>query len=218
MKSYICLDTETTGTNPNNGDKIVEIGCVKIENNKVTDTIFHSYVNPKMPIPVEAIKVHKITDAMVENEKIFSEIAKDLLDFIGETTVVAHNAKFDRSFVNNELDSAGFSIIPESQWIDSLFLSKAIYPGERASLDKLAERMRIDNQNRDTKGHSAIVDAKILADIFVKIIENYNIDSFKVENFAGIKKLDEVKTPRYIYSINEEEEIAHLEILKIINA
>lgn len=218
MKTYICLDTETTGTNPENGDKIVEIGCVKIEDSGITDVFFHKYINPQMPIPPEATKVHKITDEMVKNKPTFDKIAQELLDFIGNHPVVAHNAKFDRGFVNKELKDCGLSIIPESQWIDSLFLSKAIYPGERASLDKLSERLGVDNQDRDKEGHSAILDAKILAEIFVKITQMHDIESFKIKNFFGLNKFDEVRQTRKIYKITPEEEEEHLKILKVINS
>lgn len=161
----IVLDIETTGLNINDGHRIVEIGCVELRNRKRTGRVFHKYINPQRKIDSEAIAVHGITDQFLIDKPIFSKVAQELSDFIGDAYVVAHNGiAFDVRFINNELAPCGINLIQESRVIDSLLIARKKFPGSPASLDALCKRFGISLENR--KLHGALLDAELLASVY----------------------------------------------------
>jgi DNA polymerase-3 subunit epsilon len=162
----ICLDTETTGLNPLEGDRLLEVGCVELVNGKKTGCHFHYLLNPDREIPEEVINIHGITNALVANQPKFSAIAQELLDFLDNSTLVAHNASFDIKFLNFELEKAGYTSL-ENEIIDSLILAKNKFPGQKNSLDNLCRRYNIDNSKRTF--HGALLDAELLADIYIEL-------------------------------------------------
>jgi len=165
-KRYICLDTETTGTLAKQGHKILEIGCIEIVNNRITEKVYHTFLNPEREVDKEAQAIHGITPEKVKNEPKFSNTAENFLSFIKDSILVIHNAPFDLTFLNTELELAGFPKI-ENEIIDTLILARKKYIGERASLDALCKKFEIDATSRTL--HGALMDAKLLAEVFLKL-------------------------------------------------
>jgi DNA polymerase-3 subunit epsilon len=165
-KRYICLDTETTGTLVKQGHKILEIGCIEIVNNRITEKVYHTFLNPEREVDKEAQAIHGITLEKVKNEPKFSNTAENFLSFIKDSILVIHNAPFDLTFLNTELELAGFPKI-ENEVIDTLILARKKYIGERASLDALCKKFEIDATSRTL--HGALMDAKLLAEVFLKL-------------------------------------------------
>lgn len=163
----IVLDIETTGLHLKDGHKIIEIGCVELKNRKRTGRIFHQYINPQRQIDLEAISVHGIKNEALFDKPVFSEIAQDFYDFIGDAFIVAHNGiAFDIRFLNNELKSKGLSI-STNKVIDSLLLARKKFPGSPASLDALCKRFNISLESR--KLHGALLDAELLASVYISM-------------------------------------------------
>ena len=167
MAREIVLDTETTGFDPKTGDRLIEIGCIEIEDLLPTGRSFYALVDPCRLIPAGAFKVHGISDERVRGKPKFHEVAEELLDFIAGDPVVAHNAQFDRSFVNHELGLANRAILEESRWIDTLGLAQKRFPGMHNSLDALCRRFKISLNERTL--HGALIDAKLLAMVYLEL-------------------------------------------------
>jgi len=165
----IVLDTETTGLDPYQGHRMVEIGCIELINRIPSGQVFHRYINPERDIPAEAFAIHGIDNERVKAEKIFAEIADDLLAFLGDAPLVAHNAMFDLGFLNAELDRCGKPPVARERLIDTLLLARRKHPGGSNRLDDLCARYRIDNTRR-TK-HGALLDAELLAEVYVELID-----------------------------------------------
>ncbi|MDA0617565.1 MAG: DNA polymerase III subunit epsilon [Proteobacteria bacterium] len=163
---YVCLDTETTGTLVRKGHRILEIGCVEVIDGVITGNEYHTFLNPECEIDKEAIAVHGITQETVKNEPKFEKIAGDFQSFIENSVLVIHNASFDISFLNNELDLANLHKI-ENEVIDTLILARKKYVGERASLDALCTKFAVDRASRTL--HGALLDAKLLAEVFLQL-------------------------------------------------
>ena len=163
----IVLDTETTGLDPANGHRIVEIGCVEVLNGIPTGATYHAYLDPQRDMPDEAFAVHGLSSAFLTGKPLFADSARALLDFLGDATLVAHNAEFDLRFLNAELDRAGHPSLSLSRVVDTLALARRRHPGSPASLDALCSRYGIDNSRR-TK-HGALLDAEILADVYIEL-------------------------------------------------
>jgi len=162
----VVLDTETTGTDPDRGDRIVEIGAILIEKRKIRrDVIWHRYLNPERPIPEETTRIHGITDEMVKDAPRFFEIADELLAFLRGATLVIHNASFDLKFLASELERAGKPFFADAPVIDTLAYARRRHPGERCSLDALCDRYGVDRSRR-TK-HGALLDAELLAEVYL---------------------------------------------------
>ena len=168
MKEII-LDTETTGLEVKDGHRIVEIGCVELENQIPTNKIFHYYLNPQRKVSENAFKVHGYTDDFLSKQKKFSEICDDFLNFIEGKILIIHNADFDLNHLNNELALLGKRKIDRNNVIDTLELAKDKYPGSQVSLDALCKRFRIDNSKREK--HSAIIDCKLLSKVYINLID-----------------------------------------------
>lgn len=166
----IVFDTETTGLDPDNGDKIVEIGMIEIIDLLPTGKTFHRYVNPMRNMPQEAFKVHGLSENFLRDFPIFgdSEICDEMMDFIQDSQMVAHNAEFDRKFLNAELKNVGLPLIEKARCIDTMVLAKKKFPGAPASLDALCKRFAIDLKDRDK--HGAIIDSKLLAAVYLELM------------------------------------------------
>ena len=195
MKEVI-LDTETTGLSVKDGHRIVEIGCIELENYIPTTQKFHCYLNPERKVSKEALEVHGYSDNFLENKKKFKEIVDEFLDFIKDKKLIIHNADFDLSHLNNELILIGKNKINKENVIDTLDLARDKFPGSSISLDALCKRYRIDNSRR-TK-HSALIDCELLYKVYINLIDqkeptlNFNIkneDSDKInKNIKGYFK------------------------------
>ncbi len=164
----ICLDTETTGLDPKDGHKIIEIACVELVNKVRTGQVFHTYVNPRRDVPQEAFRVHGISTEFLQDKPIFDHVAQKFLDFIKDGTLVIHNAAFDMKFLNHELRLVGLNPIASDFVVDSLTLARKKFPGSPASLDALCKRFNIDITHR-TK-HGALLDTELLCDVYIELM------------------------------------------------
>jgi DNA polymerase-3 subunit epsilon len=163
----IVFDTETTGLNPAGGDRMVEIGCVEIFNRVETGRHFHAYFNPERDMPFEAQEVHGLSNLFLSDKPRFHEKADELLDFIEDSPLVAHNASFDFGFLNFELERTGRAGVPLSRMVDTLTLARTRHPGAKHSLDALCIRFGIDRSQRVK--HGALLDAQLLAQVYVEL-------------------------------------------------
>ena len=163
----IIFDTETTGLSPAGGDRIVEIGCVEMVNQVETGRTFHAYFNPGRPMPSEAEAVHGLSDIFLSDKPEFSETVQDLLDFIGDAPLIAHNATFDFGFLNHELQRCARDPICLSRMVCTLVLARARHPGAKHSLDALCTRFGVDRSHRVK--HGALLDAQLLAQVYVEL-------------------------------------------------
>lgn len=164
----IVFDTETTGLDPVQGHRLIEIGCIELLNRIPSGATFHRYINPERDIPAEAFAIHGIDFERVKNEKVFAHIAEDLMAFLGDSPLVAHNAMFDLGFLNAELARAGRTAVPRDRLVDTLLLARRKHPGGSNRLDDLCSRYKIDNSRR-TK-HGALLDAELLAEVYLELI------------------------------------------------
>jgi DNA polymerase-3 subunit epsilon len=164
----IVFDTETTGLDPLQGDRLVEIGCIEMVNRFPTGKTFHWYFNPQRDMPEAAMKIHGLTGEFLKDKPLFADKADDLVAFLGDAPLVAHNAMFDLAFLNAELERAGRQIVNRERMVDTLLLARRKHPGGSNRLDDLCERYSIDNSRR-TK-HGALLDAELLAEIYVELI------------------------------------------------
>ena len=164
----IVLDTETTGFDPEAGDRIVEIGGVELENHLPTGRTYHQYINPNRSMPKEAFDVHGLSDEFLQDKPKFAEVGQAFLDFVGDAKLVIHNAAFDMKFLNAEFGWMNLQALPYSQAIDTLEIAKRRFPGSPASLDALCRRFGIDNSARTL--HGALLDSEILAEVYLELI------------------------------------------------
>ena len=164
----IVLDTETTGFEPENGDRIVEIGAVELHNHMPTGRTFHEYINPERSMPQEAFAVHGLGDDFLRDKPKFIAIGQKFLDFVGDAKLVIHNAAFDMKFLNAELGWLNLRKLPWEQAIDTLGIARKKFPGSPASLDALCRRFGIDNSSRTL--HGALLDSEILAEVYLELI------------------------------------------------
>jgi len=163
----IVFDTETTGLSAANGDRMVEIGCVELFNRIETGQVFHAYFNPQRAMPAEAQAVHGLSDTFLSDKPLFADSVHALLEFIGDTPLVAHNAQFDFSFLNHELSRCGHPIVLPHRMIDTLAMARTRHPGAKHSLDALCNRYGIDRSHRVL--HGALLDAQLLAQLYVEL-------------------------------------------------
>ncbi|MFP5506664.1 MAG: DNA polymerase III subunit epsilon [Gammaproteobacteria bacterium] len=164
----IVLDTETTGLEPSEGHRIIEIGCVELDNRRFTGRTFHQYLQPDRPIDDGAVEVHGITNAFLADKPRFGDVVQDFLDFVRGAELVIHNAPFDVGFLNHELRllGAGYSLLDGyCSVLDTLALARRLHPGQKNSLDALCKRYAVDNSRREL--HGALLDAEILADVYL---------------------------------------------------
>lgn len=164
----IILDTETTGLDALNGDRLVEIGCVELINRMPTGQTYHVYINPQRAMAREAFEVHGLSTEFLADKPLFAEIIPDFMAFIGDAPLVIHNASFDIGFINAELDRAGHPVVPRERLVDTLLLARRKHPGVSNRLDDLCSRYNIDNSHRTR--HGALLDAELLAEVYIDLI------------------------------------------------
>ena len=164
----IVLDTETTGLDPFEGHRIVEIGGVELFNHLPTGRTYHQYVNPQRDMPEEAFAVHGLSTDFLSDKPVFADIAQAFVDFVGEARLVIHNAAFDMKFLNAELGWADKVALPEAQAVDTLAIARQKFPGAQNSLDALCRRFGVDNSAREK--HGALLDSEILAEVYLELI------------------------------------------------
>ena len=210
----IVLDTETTGISVKDGHRIVEIGCIELDNLIPTKKNFHCYINPERKVSEKALEVHGYTDEFLSDKKKFVEIVDDFLNYIKDKRLIIHNAEFDLSHLNNELKIAGKDNI-KNEVIDTLVLARNKFPGSQISLDALCKRYRIDNSKRTQ--HTALIDCDLLAKVYINLIDQREPTlDFKSEE----KNLTENKDEKVLYykkvvRLSEEEKNQHSKFLKI---
>jgi len=214
----IVLDTETTGLDPLNGDRIIEIGGVEIINLVPTGKVFHSYFNPEREIPADAVRIHGLTGQFLADKPVFAEVVDDFLRFIADAPLVIHNAPFDMGFLNAELSRLGFEPFPASRVIDTLFMARQKFPGAQNSLDALCKRFDIDTSSRGL--HGALLDARLLAEVYLELRggrqQNLSISvTEETKVYPDAIKTREKRQPR-LHKPTEEEIIAHAEFLGAI--
>ena len=214
MKEII-LDTETTGISIKEGHRIVEIGCIELENYNPTSKKFHCYLNPERKVSKQAFEIHGYTDDFLTNKKKFKEVADEFLEFIEEKKLIIHNADFDLSHLNNELNKIGKDKIDKKNVIDTLELARDKFPGASISLDALCKRYRIDNSKRIK--HTALVDCELLYKVYINLIDQkeptLNFSS-KNEDFNIKSKSLEKDYFKKVVSASEEDIKKHKEYLK----
>jgi DNA polymerase-3 subunit epsilon len=164
----IVLDTETTGLDPAEGHRIVEIGAVELVNLVPTGRSFHRYLNPDRAMPAEAFAVHGLSDDFLRDKPRFRDVADEFLDFLGEARLVIHNAAFDMRFLNAELAAAGRPVLPETRAVDTVVIARQRFPGAPASLDALCRRFGVDNSGREK--HGALLDSELLAEVYLELL------------------------------------------------
>lgn len=214
----VVFDTETTGFDPFNGDRVVEIGCVVVEDYIPTGENYHVYINPERDMPTAALNVHGLTEEFLSDKPTFSEIVADFRDFCGDMKLVAHNAEFDMKFINWEMENLGFSTYPASRSIDTLSIARRKFPGANNTLDALCKRFSIDNSNRVK--HGALVDAELLADVYLELMGGRQTGlglmseekDFSKTNGASIEITRSFREPR-AHTASEEELKRHKEFI-----
>jgi DNA polymerase-3 subunit epsilon len=223
----IVFDTETTGLSPLTGDRMVEIGCVELFNRVETGRTYHAYFNPDRPMPSTAEAVHGLSDAFLSDKPFFHETVEELIEFLGDCPLVAHNASFDFGFLNHELGLCGRPLICLSRMVDTLTLARSRHPGAKHSLDALCTRFGVDRSLRVK--HGALIDAQLLAQCYVELtggrqiglgladilVETVDSDSGGPES-VEIERIEiEVRAPRP-HAATEEELLAHARFLSTI--
>jgi len=219
----IVFDTETTGLNPAAGDRLVEIGCVEIFNRVETGRHFHAYFNPERPMPSDAEAVHGLTTIFLSDKPRFADRAEELLEFIEDSPLVAHNAGFDFGFLNHELQQCGRPPVCTSRMIDTLVIARTRHPGAKHSLDALCTRFGVDRSQRIK--HGALLDAQLLAQVYVELTGGRQIGLGLVAETARVDRtpggatvtIREPRVPRPHHAAAEELERHRAFIAQLIN-
>ena len=219
----IVFDTETTGLSPYSGDRMVEIGCVEIFNRVETGRHFHAYFNPEREMPGEAEAVHGLTTIFLSDKPLFVDRAEELLEFIADSPLVAHNAGFDFGFLNFELERCGRGSVSTSRMVDTLTLARSKHPGAKHSLDALCMRFGIDRSHRVK--HGALLDAQLLAQVYVELTGGRQIGlgltavsgSVGMAGEAPPVTVREVREPRPHFAAEAELELHRAFIAKLVN-
>jgi DNA polymerase-3 subunit epsilon len=217
----IFLDTETTGLSPENGDRIVEIGCVELLNRKLTGNNLHFYLNPERDSHEDALKVHGISNEFLKDKPKFGEVADELLEYLQGADLLIHNAPFDVGFINKELELQKRA--PLKTYVksvaDTLAMAKDLFPGKRNSLDALCDRLGVDNSGRTL--HGALLDAELLADVYIYMTRGQDALLIEVEDKSDTKNraavIDMQSLKLTVISASEQELAAHEEVLMQID-
>jgi DNA polymerase-3 subunit epsilon len=216
----IALDTETTGLNPIDGHRVVEIGCIELDNNIPTGKEWHTYLNPERSMPEAAFAVHGLGDKFLSNKPLFKDVSAELLNFIKGAELVIHNARFDIGFLNNELKLVNLPIINIEEAIDTVQLARQTIPGAAASLNALCKRFNIDLSQREK--HGALLDAQLLAEVYLELTGGRQVSlalNQSAQNMALSKNnvKIEVKDLNYVVAaVTKEEDEEHLKMLQKI--
>ena len=212
----IVLDTETTGLSPKKGDRIVEIGCIELINHLPTGKSFHEYINPERVMPEKAYSIHGLSDKFLSDKPVFSDICESFSDFIQTSSLIIHNADFDMSFLNWELDLLNLKPLPMNRSIDTLQLARKRFPGSQVNLDALCRRFEIDNSDRSL--HGALIDAKLLAEVYLELIGGRQ-QSMELSAKIDLVKIDDEKNSveKRPHNSSIEENTLHKQFLKKLN-
>tara|TARA_R110002096_G_scaffold436105_1_gene668042 strand:- start:43921 stop:44604 length:684 start_codon:yes stop_codon:yes gene_type:complete len=192
----VVFDTETTGFDPFNGDRIVEIGCVVVEDYLPTGDVYHAYINPERDMPTAAEQVHGLSEEFLKDHPTFGEIVAGFRDFCGDMNLVAHNAEFDMKFINWEMENLGFPSYPASRAVDTLAIARRKFPGANNTLDALCKRFSVDNSSRVK--HGALLDAELLAEVYLELMGGRQ---------TGLSLVTEGKNPDSVNPVQPREKI-----------
>lgn len=217
----IIFDTETTGLDPRTGDRMVEIGCIEMVNRVATGRTFHAYFNPERGMPAAAEAVHGLSDAFLADKPRFTERAAELLEFIADSPLVAHNAGFDFGFLNAELAICGLEAVSKSRMVDTVALARVRHPGAKLSLDALCSRYGVDRSHRTL--HGALLDAELLAQVYVELTGGRQIglelaaetSEILVSSVTTVRRVRVFRAPRP-HAASEAELAAHAAFLDSI--
>ena len=213
----VIIDTETTGLSTAEKHRIVEIGCIELDNQIPTNKIFHEYINPQRSVSEEAYKIHGYSDKFLANKNTFNKIAKDFLNFIKDKKIIIHNAPFDLGFLNYELKLIGLEKVDKKNVVDTLELARTKFPGSQNSLDALCKRFNVDNSRREK--HNALTDCQLLKEVYINLLdqktpkldlESRDINNTK-SNYNNEKKIN---TSRRIIKPTDGELQLHKKYLK----
>lgn len=217
MSRQIVLDTETTGLSADNGDRIIEIGCVELLNRKLTGNNLHFYLNPERDSHEDALKVHGISNEFLRDKPRFAEVAEEILAYLDGAEIIIHNAAFDVGFLNKELELIGRPLFKTfvAGIVDTLAMAKEMFPGKRNSLDALCDRLGVDNSGRTL--HGALLDAELLADVYINLTRGQDALLIDVADAGGaggsFERVDLSRFELPVLIANEQELAAHEELL-----
>lgn len=224
LMRQLVLDTETTGLAVEQGHRIIEIGCVELVNRRPTGNTFHRYVNPDRPVDEGAVRVHGITDAFLADKPRFAEVAHDLWDWFCGDELIIHNAPFDVGFLDSEFGRTGIGrpLAQACAITDTVTMARKLHPGQRASLDALCRRYNVDNSNREL--HGALLDARLLADVYLAmtggqsalLLDAGNAAGGSVQAFSWSQRLGSADRPMRVIQPTEAELAAHRDRLDAI--
>ena len=206
----VVFDTETTGFDFSEGDRLVEIGAVGMSGGLPNRESFHRYINPQRTVPAGAVEVHGLTTEFLRDKPLFEEVVQEFLDFVGDRPLVAHNAKFDSKFINGHLAELGLPVFAEDRFVDTVPIAKRKYPGQQVSLDALCRKMKISLSGRDK--HGALVNSELLAEVCVELMggrqSNFLTEISKAEAGTEIETgLQQIET--FVRHASEEEKARH---------
>ena len=220
----IIFDTETTGFDPNSGDRMVEIGCIEMVNKVTTGATFHAYFNPERDMPAAAEAVHGLSSTFLADKPLFGSRAAELLEFLADSPLVAHNASFDFGFLNAELAICGLPPVDKARMVDTVLIARAKHPGAKNSLDALCTRYGVDRSHRTL--HGALLDAELLAQVYVELLGGRQI-GFELASEQGEAQAsdvtvtgtrDRILRPARPHAASEAELAAHAAFLESIKA
>ncbi len=217
----IFLDTETTGLYADQGDRVIEIGCVELFNRKLTGNNLHFYLNPGRDSHEDALKIHGITTEFLRDKPKFETVAKQFLDYVRDAEIIIHNAAFDVGFLNAELKLAGHAPLKAhvSNVVDTLLMAKEMFPGKRNSLDALCDRLGVDNSGRTL--HGALLDAELLADVYINLTRGQDallMDATGTEQKGVVvQRIDLTQFDLPVLAANAAEAAAHFEVIAQID-
>ncbi len=207
------LDTETTGLDPRSGHRIVEIGCVELINHMATGKHFHKYLNPERDIPEQASAIHGLTEEFLSDKPLFADIAEEFEAFIGDSTLVIHNAEFDLAFINAEREKISQPPVAPDRAIDTVSLARRKFPGAQANLDALCRRFKIDNSDRTV--HGALKDAQLLAEVYLELIGGRQQDlGLSAEERKIVEAAEKNRRPPRPHAPTDAEQLAHAQFIE----
>ena len=213
----VILDTETTGLSTTEKHRIVEIGCIELDNQIPTNKIFHEYINPQRSVSEEAYKIHGYSDKFLANKNTFNKIAKDFLNFIKDKKIIIHNAPFDLGFLNYELKLIGLEKVDKKNVVDTLELARTKFPGSQNSLDALCKRFNVDNSRREK--HNALADCQLLKEVYINLLDQktpkLDLESREINNTkSNYNNEKKINTSRRIIKPTDGELQLHKKYLK----
>ncbi len=211
----VVFDTETTGFSVEEGDRLVEIGAVRMRGGLPTNETFHCYINPGRTVPKEAVDVHGLTTEFLADKPVFDEVAEDFIAFVGDFPMVAHNAKFDKKFINFQLTELGLKAYPETRFVDTVPIAKRKFPGQQVNLDALCRKMKIGLEGREK--HGALIDSELLAEVCVELMGGRQASLFTELGTEQANKQSEAPLETlstFVRYATEEEKVAHAKLVE----